>query len=1467
MTEEYVNDNVVSIEKAILADVCFGIPLGKITFSLPSDIDAASLAYVPDTFLFRGEHLGMMKALYDQGDDQMTRVVEELVRLADEALRGHPFAVTDKPKSRFSDDPHDYQSLAKYSWPNPETGTGLPFVTRDGEVNPDCYGEDLDYIRLVRFSERIVLLALAAYLTGKATYGRRGAELLRTWFVDPQTRQTPHFRFAQISPGRKGLRWQGIIEARFLVYVTEAIQLLAATGALAPPLREEIRVWFATLLDWLLESEHGQKAADARNNIGFWYDLQCMVYAQFCGKAELAEQIARERVATRLHKQLTLDGALPAELTRSYPQDYVAFTLAAMALIARTGERSGLGLWTQREGDGRNFQAAHDWLLKAGNARQLLSKVEPAGIGEEGGAFHMGILLEMGIKLRAAHRVAEIEARAAAGAKAELARARAELARAKAVRRRGETEIATLKQKLEAGAVALQSEQAEAAALREARDSEIAALNQKLEASLVALQSEQAEAAAVREARDAEITALKRKLRDTEQSRVGLEGERQALRAALAADRKALQKYGGELEKRYKAVLTSTSWQAMGPFRVVMRNVKSLLTGRRYGPNRLPKIPQLSSGLAARPAEARPKRSAGGATSRGRPKSAEPKWPQGVLKTDLGAMTETALRRTYDRLPERARAALPRAAKEFVKKRSLSKDRALSLVKKYDDKLWGGFSRSALIDLAAIKANESLPARDRAEACYSLARWHAVQGDFAAALQEMEDRREIDPKVAHLKRQYMLEALFLCRLGRAEEARTLVERHSAGGGFDTSVQLMLANTWNPAVTGVQSSENEAKVLEHINTVYRHFGLAEIEKRDPCAPLSIDNLRGKDVKKHFDPENKVTVIVPAYNAEDTILTALTSLTEQSWQNLQVLVVDDCSTDNTAEVVEAFCKTDERVKLIRQGVNGGSYACRNRALEEACGKFVTIHDSDDWAHPDRIRFHAIDLLDKQTVCNLSKWVRTSCEMFFVGVWRPQEELTNLNMGSFFLERSVFEKVGKWDGVRISGDREFICRVETYLGERSRKTIVDGCPLVFGRVSETSLTQSKDTSVSSVYNGIRREYHEASDFFHKKYENALRSGFYNKGIKIPAPGIMKVDRNTPDLNVLLVGDWNMQGGAFQSAMNIAMAGINNGFRIGVLNYPRYDYDVSRPLSYGVRNYFYENGLMIISPGEEVRADTVIFTYPAILTHAMDRFPSIAHNRLVVVVNQMAERDIKGKDVAYDPLRVRQQLVEFFGNEGDWVPISARVRKLMENDRRYPRPHQDTWTPMTDVQGWFAAHTPHWRGRARERPVIGRHGRDHKLKWPGDVQALREAYGVGRPCEMRFLGGARHAEKLIGHLPANWQVGSFGSQDVKEFLADLDFFIHYPHEDYIEEFGRAPMEAMAIGVPVILPPVFKDTFGEAALYAEPKDVWQEIERLWADGGEWLSRVEVGRAFVEANCSYDRLLARLQSKSPIRRS
>jgi glycosyltransferase involved in cell wall biosynthesis len=96
---------------------------------------------------------------------------------------------------------------------------------------------------------------------------------------------------------------------------------------------------------------------------------------------------------------------------------------------------------------------------------------------------------------------------------------------------------------------------------------------------------------------------------------------------------------------------------------------------------------------------------------------------------------------------------------------------------------------------------------------------------------------------------------------------------------------------------------------------------------------------------------ISVLIIVYNRADTIGAAVRSVLAQTFTDFELVVVDDGSTDDTAQVVERF--TDQRLRLIRLSANSGIPSARNRALEEARGEYVAWLDSDDLCHPDRLR----------------------------------------------------------------------------------------------------------------------------------------------------------------------------------------------------------------------------------------------------------------------------------------------------------------------------------------------------------------------------------------------------------------------------------------------------------------------------------------------------------------------------------
>lgn len=97
---------------------------------------------------------------------------------------------------------------------------------------------------------------------------------------------------------------------------------------------------------------------------------------------------------------------------------------------------------------------------------------------------------------------------------------------------------------------------------------------------------------------------------------------------------------------------------------------------------------------------------------------------------------------------------------------------------------------------------------------------------------------------------------------------------------------------------------------------------------------------------------VSIITPAYRAARFIGETIRSVQAQTYREFEMLVVDDCSPDETAAVVERFAATDARIRLLRQPANGGPAAARNRALAEARGRWIAFLDSDDLWLPEKL-----------------------------------------------------------------------------------------------------------------------------------------------------------------------------------------------------------------------------------------------------------------------------------------------------------------------------------------------------------------------------------------------------------------------------------------------------------------------------------------------------------------------------------
>ena len=118
------------------------------------------------------------------------------------------------------------------------------------------------------------------------------------------------------------------------------------------------------------------------------------------------------------------------------------------------------------------------------------------------------------------------------------------------------------------------------------------------------------------------------------------------------------------------------------------------------------------------------------------------------------------------------------------------------------------------------------------------------------------------------------------------------------------------------------------------------------------------------------EDKVSIIVPIYNVEKYLERCITSILKQTYNNIEILLIDDCATDKSGEIAKSFEKKDSRCKYIKREKNGGLSAARNTGVEKATGKYLSFVDSDDWVSENFIA-HLVNKAKEQdadiTVCD--------------------------------------------------------------------------------------------------------------------------------------------------------------------------------------------------------------------------------------------------------------------------------------------------------------------------------------------------------------------------------------------------------------------------------------------------------------------------------------------------------------------
>lgn len=316
---------------------------------------------LPDPMPFDPKVLATAKAALSMGDPVVRGAVGRLVKHADKLLSYKPVSVMDKRDFPPSGDKHDFMSIAPYWWPDPSKPDGLPYIRKDGQVNPEVRNYP-DKEQMPKVCENVYWLALAYHYTGKDAYAAHATRLLRTWFLDTATRMNPHMRYGQAVKGVTEGRAEGLIETRHFLFALEGIGLLRESKHWTSVDHGGMQRWMRDFLGWMQTDPIGLDERNARNNHGIWYEAQRLGYAQFIGDTVLAAAVVRE-AQLRLQREMAADGSFPLELARTTSLGYSVFVLHAFSVIAELSRRTSSNFWEYAGPNGVSLRKGMDFLL------------------------------------------------------------------------------------------------------------------------------------------------------------------------------------------------------------------------------------------------------------------------------------------------------------------------------------------------------------------------------------------------------------------------------------------------------------------------------------------------------------------------------------------------------------------------------------------------------------------------------------------------------------------------------------------------------------------------------------------------------------------------------------------------------------------------------------------------------------------------------------------------------------------------------------------------------------------------------------------------------------------------------------------------------------------------------------------------------------------------------------------------
>ncbi len=336
-----------------------------------------------------------------------------------------------------------------------------------------------------------------------------------------------------------------------------------------------------------------------------------------------------------------------------------------------------------------------------------------------------------------------------------------------------------------------------------------------------------------------------------------------------------------------------------------------------------------------------------------------------------------------------------------------------------------------------------------------------------------------------------------------------------------------------------------------------------------------------------------------------------------------------------------------------------------------------------------------------------------------------------------------------------------------------------------------------------------------------------------------------------MVLLADVRFPGGTSTALANEIRAIRRAGLSVAVAAIQSPVLSRRRPPHPGVLAAMEATGTPLVPAETRVRARLALVCHPTLLTRPPTREIRVDAD-VVGIVMHHPPRDAAGAS-QYDLGAVRDILRDFGQPDPVLLPVGPNVRSGLLTEGWGCRTWTEDWHNLIDVEAWPRARA----GSATDRIALGRHTRPDPLKWPSPEER-DAAYPADPALVFRMLGADPALREAMRPWPPHWLALPFSHGGVAEFLTGLDGYAYFHHRDWIEAFGCNVLEALAVGLPTVVPPSFAPLFGEAALYATPEEAHGLYTRLRLDPGLRSGQGTLARRLVAERFGFDRAGTRI---------